>query len=155
MSEKAPDYVYVTYIKTTPKKVWDAITVPEFARQYWGHGNISDWKIGSGWEHKTQDGKVVIHGKVLESDPPKRLAVSWSAPDNGKSGNEANASRAIFDIETVGDMVRLTVTHAGLVKRTDMERGIAIGWPRVLSSLKSFLETGTALDTWAGHSHHN
>ncbi len=150
MTEAAPDYVYVTYIKTTPKKVWDAITIPEFARQYWGHGNISDWNVGSGWEHKTEDGKVVIHGKVLESDPPKRLAISWSAP-----GNEKNASRATFDIETVGGMVRLTVTHAGLVKGTDMARGIAIGWPRVLSSLKSWLETGMALDTWAGHQHHD
>jgi uncharacterized protein YndB with AHSA1/START domain len=146
MTDHAPDYVYVTYIKTTPKQVWDAITVPEFTRQYWRHANVSDWKKGSDWEHKTEDGKALIHGKVIESLPPKHLSMTWSQP-----GNEKNASTASFDIEVVGDMVRLTVTHSELIAGSDMARGIAIGWPRVLSSLKSLLETGVALDTFAGH----
>ena len=140
MTEYAPDYVYVTYIRTTPKKVWDALTVPEFCRQYWTYSNISDWKVGSGWEHKADDGKVMIHGKVLESDPPKRLSYSWSAP-----GNEANASKVAFDIAEAGDMVKLTVTHSELRAGSEMAKGIAIGWPRVLSSLKSWLETGAPL----------
>ena len=146
ISTKAPDYIYVTYIKTTPKKVWDAITIPEFNRQYWMHTLTSDWKEGSAWTMKKADGQLQMHGKVLESDPPVngkrgRLAISWSAP-----GHAGPASRAIFDIESLGEMTRLTVTHTDLVKGSDMAAGIAIGWPRVLSSLKSFLETGHALD---------
>jgi uncharacterized protein YndB with AHSA1/START domain len=142
MTERAPDYIYVTYIKTTPKKVWDAITIPEFNRQYWMHTLASsDWQKGSDWTMKNAEGRVNIHGKVLESSPQKRLVISWSAP-----GNEKNASRAIFDIEGLGEMTKLTVTHTDLVAGTDMASGIAVGWPRVLSSLKSFLETGNALD---------
>jgi uncharacterized protein YndB with AHSA1/START domain len=145
MTEFAPDYVYVTYIKSTPQKVWDAITVPEFARQYWTYENVSDWKKGSQWSHKTRDGKTMIHGTVEETRPPEKLVFSWSAP-----GNEANASRVSFDIAKAGGMVKLTVTHSRLKAGTDMAKNIAIGWPRVLSNLKSWLETGTAMvDDWA------
>jgi len=151
MTDHAPNYVYVTYIKTTPKKVWDAITVPEFTRQYWRHANISDWKNGSVWEHKTTDGKVLVHGQVVQSVPPVNnkvghLSMTWAAP-----GNEKQASVASFDIEMVGDMVRLTVTHSELIAGSEMAQNIARGWPRVLSSLKSMLETGVPLDTFAGH----
>ena len=145
MTDRAPDYVYVTYIKTTPKKVWDAITVPEFARQYWTYENVSDWKKGSPWEHRTRDGKTMLVGTVEETRPPEKLVITWSAP-----GNEANASRVTFDIAKAGEMVKLTVTHSQLRAGTDMAKNIAIGWPRVLSSLKSFLETGQPLvESWA------
>src|SRR5690242_9891889 len=77
------EFVYTTYIRTTPEKVWDAITKPEFARQYWANGNISDWKQGSEWKHVDEKtGKVRIVGKVLESTPPKRLVTSWASPAN-------------------------------------------------------------------------
>jgi len=142
------EFVYTTYIKTTPKQVWDAITNPEFARQYWGHGNVSDWKPGSKWEHVNgSTGNVMMTGEILESNPPNRLVLSWVPPE--KRGDKAETSRVTFEIDIMGDMVRLNVIHDQLQAGSDMARGISKGWPRVLSSMKTFLETGKALDTWA------
>jgi uncharacterized protein YndB with AHSA1/START domain len=138
------DFVYTTYIKTTPEKLWAAITNPEFTRQYWGHDNISDWKKGSDWKLDTPDGKVTkTGGKVLESNPPKRLVLSWAKPDN-----KADESQVVFEISVIEDLVRLDVVHSKLSE--DMGRGVSNGWPRVLSSLKSFLETNHPINTWAG-----
>jgi uncharacterized protein YndB with AHSA1/START domain len=138
-----PDFVYTTYIKSTPQKVWNAIVTPEFTRQYWKVELHSDWKKGSRWTSKSAD-MPTIAGGILESDPPRRLVISWADCDAPQKGA---TSRVSFDIEPAGDMVRLTVIHA------DLDDGVAArvskGWPRVLSSMKSFLETGTALDTWA------
>lgn len=143
-------FLYVSYIRSTPEKVFEALTRPEVTRQYWDHENESDWKPGSPWKHVDRKGGkgTRIVGKVLEYKPPARLVVSWASP-----ADEANAtkhSRVSYDIEWVVDMVRLTVTHEDLETGSEMERGIRNGWPRVLSSLKSFLETGKALDVWAG-----
>lgn len=140
-------FVYVTYIATTPQKVWDALLKGELTRQYWKHENVSDWKPGSKWAHVTGDGErtVKIVGKVLESVPNKRLVMTWGdVPD---AADTAKHSRVAIDIETIGEMVRLTVTHDELTP--EMQRKITNGWPRVLSSLKSFLETGHPLNTWA------
>jgi len=138
------DFIYTTYIKTTPEKVWAAITNPEFARQYWGnHTNISDWKKGSEWKHSPDEGKnIKMIGKVLESTPPKRLVITWASPDN-----RADESQVAFDIAMVEGMVRLDVVHSKL--SADMAKGISFGWPLVLSSMKSFLETGKAIDIMA------
>lgn len=140
-------FVYVTYIASTPKKVWDALLEGELTRQYWKHENVSDWKPGSKWEHVADDGKRTVRlvGKVLESVPNKRLVLTWG--DVADGADTAKHSRVAMDIETVGDMVRLTVTHDELTSDTLLK--IANGWPRVLSSLKSFLETGHPLNTWA------
>jgi uncharacterized protein YndB with AHSA1/START domain len=135
-----PKLVYTTYIRSTPKDVWAAITKPEFTRQYWGGlANISDWKKGSKWEHMTAGEKpeAWITGKVLESTPPKRLVLSWADPDA-----LAEKSRVSFEIEMSEDMACLTVTHDKLKAGSKMFRGVSKGWPRVLSSLKTFLETG-------------
>lgn len=148
MTQAKTEYLYTTYIRTTPQRVWDAITNPEFARQYWGHGNISDWKPGSKWEHKTTEGSVLMTGKVLESNPPGRLVLSWVRPDEAADPSEY--SRVTFEIDQLDDMVRLNVTHDQLKAGSEMVRGISNGWPRVLSSMKTYLETGTALNTWAG-----
>lgn len=136
------DFVYTTYIKTTPEKVWQAITNPEFTRQYWGGmDNISDWKKGSDWQHT--DGKDTrIIGKVLESNPPTRLVVSWASPNDPN-----DVSQVSYDISAIEDMVRLDVIHTAL--SDEMGKAVSNGWPRVLSSLKSFLETGKALDGMA------
>ena len=135
-----PDFIYTTYIKSTPEKVWSAITNPEFTRQYWVHENISDWKKGSEWKMASADGKDIKNvGKILESSPPKRLVMTWAKPEN-----KADESQVSFDIAMVGDMVRLDVVHSKL--SADMARGISFGWPLVLSSMKSFLETGKAID---------
>jgi uncharacterized protein YndB with AHSA1/START domain len=139
-------FVYVTYIYTTPQKVWDAITKPEFARKYWLHYNVSDWKEGSRWEHQKGDdsGTVMIDGTVLESDPPHKLVMTWTRPDRSKE-----PSRVIFDIaEYNAGLVCLTVTHDRLEHDPAMAASISGGWPKVLSNLKSLLENGKTENVW-------
>jgi uncharacterized protein YndB with AHSA1/START domain len=134
------EFTYTTYIKTTPEKVWQAITTPEFTRQYWANENISDWKQGSEWKHvDPQSKRTRIVGKVLESNPPKHLVTSWASPSN-----LTDESRVTYDIIVIGDLVRLDVVHTNL--STEMSRGVSSGWPLVLSSMKSFLETGKPID---------
>ena len=143
-------FVYVTYIATTPEKVWAALLEGALTRQYWRHDNVSDWKVGSTWEHRRSDGeqgKVDIAGKVVESVPPKRLVVTWARPS--EVAETAKHSRVTYEIEPVASAVRLTVTHDQLEADPDMARAISGGWPKVLSSLKSLLETGRPLNTWA------
>ena len=145
-----PKFVYVIYIATTPEKLWNALTEPKLALQYWERENVSDWKQGSKWEHRRDDAArtVDLVGKVVESDPPRRLVLTWASPDDAAIA--AKVSRVTFDIHATGDMVRLTVTHDELEPESTMLKGITEGWPRVLSSLKSFLETGRPLRTWEG-----
>ncbi|HJT43876.1 MAG TPA: SRPBCC family protein [Rhizomicrobium sp.] len=144
MTAPQTEFLYTTYIKSTPQKVWDAITTPEFARQYWGNANVSDWKPGSKWEHVTSEGAVRVTGEILESVAPKRLVLSWVDP--GKAADKSEYSRVAFEIEMAGDVVRLDVLHNQLKPGSEMARGISNGWPRVLSGLKSFLETGMGLN---------
>ncbi len=137
-----PKLVYTTFIRSTPDKVWTAITKPEFTRQYWGGmANVSDWKKGSDWQHLNPDKEVWITGAVAESKPPRRLVLTWADPDKPK-----DKSRVTFQIELLKDMVRLIVTHDKLTPGSKMLRGVSRGWPLVLSSLKTFLETGKGLN---------
>jgi uncharacterized protein YndB with AHSA1/START domain len=144
MTEAASEFVYTTYISSTPQKVWDAITTPEFARQYWGSANVSDWKPGSKWEMVRADGVVQIIGEVVESHRPSRLVLSWVSPEN--VANKTEHSRVTFEIEAMGPVVRLNVVHDELKAGSEMAKGISKGWPMVLCGLKSFLETGQAAD---------
>lgn len=142
-------FVYVIYIASTPDVVWKALLDGEFTRQYWGHDNVSDWQPGSSWEHRDPgaDGKVRIVGEVLEARAPHRLVITWVEPKD--KIHRDRHSRVAFDLEPVGGMVRLTVTHDELEAGSQMDTSIRAGWPRVLSSLKSLLETGKPLPTWA------
>lgn len=137
-------FVYVTYIRATPEKVFQALTDGEVTRQYWGHRNLSDWKTGSSWQHqRLSDGGADIVGQVIETSPPKRLVISWADPDH--AADPAKVSRVTFEIEPYkDDSVKLIVSHTELEPGSGMERGISRGWPVVLSALKSFLETGKA-----------
>jgi uncharacterized protein YndB with AHSA1/START domain len=144
----AEKFVYVTYIAATPTQVFKALIDGELTRQYWKHTNESSWKPGSKWKHVADDGNgtVKLVGQVIKVIPNRRLVLTWG--DLSDENNPEAHSRVAIDIEPVGDMVRLTVTHDEL-RDPDMLKKISNGWPRVLSSLKSFLETGKALDTWA------
>ncbi len=139
-------FVYVTYIRSTPEKVWDALINPEVTRLYWERHNASDWNPGSAWEMRRFDAAktVDIVGKVIENSPPKKLVISWASPQNLNEPNKI--SRVAFDIGMSGEEVKLTVTHDELEPDSDMLRGISGGWPLVLSSLKSLLETGKAIE---------
>ncbi|MCX5579002.1 SRPBCC family protein [Kaistia terrae] len=149
MARQTTSFVYVTYIVSTPEKVFEAIIKPEIARRYWGHENVSDWKPGSDWQHvrANDERRVDLVGKVLEISPPTRLVISWADP--ARAADPASYSRVTFAIEEYEDMVRLTVSHDELEAGSGMEKGITQGWPVVLSSLKSFLETGRAIDVFA------
>jgi len=141
-------FVYVTYILAPAQKIWDALLRPEFTREYWNRDNVSDWKPGSKWEHRKLDGEVQLVGKVVESDPPRRLVITWAYLEDEK--NAGAHSRVTFELKPIENMVQLTVTHDQLEPGSDMEKGITAGWPRVLSGLKTLLETGKGFPTWAG-----
>lgn len=138
-----PKFVYVSYISSTPEKVWNALIDPEQTRQYWwNHRNASDWKIGSRWEHRDYDDpkRVDIVGEVVESAPPRRLVFTWVLPAD--EGNPEKTSRVTYDIEPAAEgVVRLTVTHDEL--DSEMFESVSFGWPGVVSALKTFLETGS------------
>jgi uncharacterized protein YndB with AHSA1/START domain len=141
----ASRFVYVTYIRTTTEKLWQALLEPEFTRQYWAETwHDCDWQVGASWKLMIPDGRVGDAGQVLEIDPPRRLVISWQnefMPELKVEGH----SRATFELEPIGESVKLTVTHE--IDRPDSKliAGVSSGWPHILSSLKSLLETGKPL----------
>jgi len=138
-----PEYVYVTYIHATPEGVWNALTDADLSAAYWGHSNVSDWQPGSRWEHQRTDGSGIadVIGTVLETEPPRRLVMTFDPPGEPPP---AGPSTVTFEIEPYRDIVRLTVTHENLADE-DAFQAAAAGWPAVLANLKSLLETGHVL----------
>src|SRR5262245_48175053 len=146
-----PKFVYVTYIATTPEKLWQALTDGAFTERYWFGTRIeSDWTLGADVTF-LRSGEVYDSGKVLECDPPRRLSYSWSVKSLEEFRDE-RPSRATFEIEVMtnpGDRkteVKLTVTHDDFDVGSKVLAAVSGGWPVVLASLKSFLETGDALE---------
>jgi len=138
-----PEFIYTTYIETTPEKLWLALTDGDFTERYWfGHRVASAWEIGSPYKFSKQD-KTTIAGKVLAFEPPKRLSYTWD-PCISDAERE-RTSRVTFDIEPRGKVVKLTVTHDNLDEGGKTFRDISGGWPMVIASLKSLLETGESL----------
>src|SRR3954471_15547336 len=113
MTDK-PSFVYVTYIASTPEKVWEALTDADLTAVYWGHSNVSDWQPGSRWEHVRTDGSGIadVVGRVVESERPTRLVTTWASPED--EGREERHSRVTYEIQPHDDIVRLTVTHVDL-----------------------------------------
>lgn len=135
-----PTFVYVTYIHSTPEKVWEALTDADLTAQYWGHSNVSDWQPGSRWEHRRTDGSGIadVVGEVIDTTPPRRLVITFGPDEPGQP------SVVRFDIEQHHDIVRLTVTHEDIPDEKNFEAASA-GWAAVMSNLKSLLETGRVL----------
>lgn len=147
-----PKFVYVAHIKTTPEKLWGAITTTAFIKQYWfGRTNESEWKEGAVIESRSPEGELEWHGKILQSDPPRLLSFTFEVVGEGEP-----PSRVTFEIEPLGrnthpqgQAVRLTVIHEEFPPDSKIFPGISEGWPAILSSLKSLLETGRSLElTW-------
>ena len=155
-----PSFVYTTYIRTTPERLWQALTEPAFTQRYWGITFQTDWKAGSTmtWE---QRGVTIADPEqvVLEAQPYSRLAYSWhtftpelgDALDLTDDARERIAaeprSRVTFELEPLGELVKLTVLHDGFEPGSVVATMVSGGWPRVLSDLKTFLETGETLPT--------
>ena len=135
-------FVYVTFIRTTPERLWSALTSPEFTRKYWyGTHQESDWEAGSPWRLVFADGRVADTGEVVEVDPRKRLVLKWRNEFRPELKSEGY-SRCTFDLEPVDGAVKLTVTHAMERAESKLIEAVSGGWPQVLSNLKSLLETG-------------
>lgn len=142
---RKPEFVYVIYIETTPDRLWRALTDVEFTRQYWMDCElISDWKVGSPMT-MSRYGEVKNQCVIRESDPPRRLAYDWVSVHDPEMKRE-KPSRVTYALEPQGKLVRLTVTHENFADDSKTLPSIAFGWPMVLSSLKSLLETGKPLD---------
>jgi uncharacterized protein YndB with AHSA1/START domain len=136
---------YVTYISAPPEKLWRALTEPATTTLYWQHVNVSDWKPGSRWEHRRDGpaGEVLMAGKVVESRSPRRLVITWASPED--VGRPEKESRVAFELEALGETTRLSLAHEGLEPGSQMLEGVSDGWPKVLSSLKTLMETGRSL----------
>src|SRR5437764_14684561 len=141
----ASQFVYVIYIRTTPQKLWEALTKAEFTRQYWfGFHQETDWKAGSSWKLVMADGRVADTGEVVEIDPPKRLVLKWRNEFKPELKAEGY-SRCVMELEPDGETIKLTVSHSIEREQSQIINAVSSGWPKVLSSLKSLLETGSGL----------
>ena len=142
---------YVTFIRTTPERLWEALTKPEFIQQYWFGMNVEgDFKKGSKWKLLFADGRVADEGEIVESDPPRRLAIRWQ--NRWKPEMEAEGvSLCTFTIEPVADSkpaaVKLSVLHSMERDGSKFIEAVSGGWPAILSNLKSLLETGVVTMT--------
>ncbi|HML28947.1 MAG TPA: SRPBCC family protein [Hyphomicrobium sp.] len=138
-------FVYVTYIRTTPEKLWEALRKPEFTRVYWsGVTQESDWKKGAAWKMIFADGTVGDAGEVVEIDPPRRLVLRWRNEFRPELKAEGY-SLCTMEIEEGPGAVKLTIVHEIDQPKSKFIEAVSGGWPKVLASLKSLLETGEAL----------
>jgi len=144
------EFVYTTYIRTTPELLWQALTEPAFTRRYWaGYTFESDWRPGSTIVVTAGDGTVADDPEqvVLEADPYRRLVYTWHRTTTCHGGTSEPRSRVAFDLEDTGGLVKLTVVHDGFLPGSAVLESISQGWPRVLADLKTLLETGELTET--------
>ncbi|HKV70798.1 MAG TPA: SRPBCC family protein [Gemmatimonadales bacterium] len=138
-------FVYVTYIRTTPEKLWTALTDPEFQKQYWfGVHCESEWTAGSPWKMLYADGKVTDAGEIVESNPPRRLIIRWRHMDKPELKAEGD-SLCTMELEPSGKAVKLTITHSIERDNSKLIVGVSGGWPKIMANLKSLLETGSVI----------
>ena len=138
-------FVYVSFIRTTPGELWKALTAPEFIQKYWfGIRHETDWKKGSPWKMMFPDGRVGDTGEIVESDPPKRLVLKWRNEFKPELKAEGY-SRCVIEIEPVGEAAKLTISHSMEKENSKFIEAVSGGWPRIVSNLKSLLETGKVI----------
>jgi uncharacterized protein YndB with AHSA1/START domain len=135
-------FLYVTYIRTTPEALWRALTTPEFMAQYWlGATAEAEWRVGGPWKLVFPDGRIADQGEILEFEPPRRLAIKWRNEFNPEFKAEG-WSHCLMELEPQDQAVKLTVTHVMERENAKFIGAVGGGWPRILSNLKSLLETG-------------
>jgi uncharacterized protein YndB with AHSA1/START domain len=137
-------FVYVTYIRTTPEKLWSALTDDaEFMKRYWfGMHCQSEWTAGSAWKMVSGEGTVTDAGEILEAEPPRRLVIRWQHQNKPELKAEGE-SRCTMELEPAGAAVKLSITHSIEREPSKLIEAVAGGWPKILSNLKSLLESGT------------
>ena len=140
-------FVYVTYIRTTREKLWSALTDEEFMKQYWfGNHCESEWTAGSSWKMFYPDGRLVDAGEIIEAEPPRRLVIRWQHKNKPALIAEG-PSLCTMELEATGSAVKLSITHTIECAPSKFIDAVSGGWPKVISNLKSLLESGSvALD---------
>lgn len=138
-------FVYVTYIRTTPEKLWAALTDVEFMKQYWfGMHCESEWTPGSSWKMVSSDGAITDSGEIVEAEPPRRLVIRWQHQMRPELKAEG-ASLCTIEMEPSGGAVKLSITHSIERDPSKLIAAVSGGWPQILSNLKSFMETGAVV----------
>jgi uncharacterized protein YndB with AHSA1/START domain len=138
-------FVYVTYIRTTPEKLWSALTDGEFMQQYWfGVHGESQWTAGSPWKLVSPNGQVLDAGEIVEAEPPRRLVIRWQNQFKPELKAEGD-TLCTMELETSGTTVRLSITHTIDRDKSKFIEAVSGGWPKIISNLKSLLETGSAV----------
>jgi uncharacterized protein YndB with AHSA1/START domain len=135
-------FAYVTYIRTTPEELWSALTDGEFMKQYWfGSHCESEWTPGSAWTLMNPSGEITDSGEIVESDPPRKLVIRWQQ-QNKPELNAEGPSLCTIELEPSSTAVKLSITHT--IERDPSKFIVAVsgGWPKIMSNLKSLLETG-------------
>lgn len=135
-------FVYTSYIRTTPERLWEALTSAEFMTEYWlGCRAESAWTAGASWELKYPDGRVVDAGEIVEAERPRRLVIRWHHLNRPELAAEGD-SLCTMEIEPTDSAVKLTITHAMERDESKLIGAVSGGWPKIISNLKSLLETG-------------
>jgi uncharacterized protein YndB with AHSA1/START domain len=143
---KPEQFVYVTYIRTTPEKLWQALTAPEFTQRYWLQTKQeSAWKPGASWRCVNPEGKTIISGEIIEIEPPRKLVFTWRNETKPEITAEGH-SRVTYGLEKQGASVKLTVLHEMDKPGSKLLQSVSDGWPLILASLQSLLETGEPLE---------
>ena len=145
MADGKSSFVYVTYIRTTPKKLWEALTNSEFMKQYWfGMRCECQWTTGSSWKLVSSDGQVFDDGEIVEAEPPRRLVIRWQHQNKPELKAEG-PSQCTMELEPSGTAVKLSITHTIEREPSNLIVAVSGGWPKIISNLKSLLETGSAV----------
>ncbi|HSY94435.1 MAG TPA: SRPBCC family protein [Steroidobacteraceae bacterium] len=139
-------FVYVTYIRTTPQKLWSALTDDvEFMKRYWfGTHCESAWTAGSAWKMVYPDGRISDAGDIVEAEPPRRLVIRWRHENKPELKAEGD-SLCTLELEPIGTAVKLSITHTIEREPSNLIVAVSGGWPKIISNLKSLLENGSAV----------
>jgi uncharacterized protein YndB with AHSA1/START domain len=138
-------FIYVIYIRTTPEQLWSALTDAEFMKQYWfGTHCESQWMAGSPWKLVSGDGQIFDAGEIVEARPPRRLVIRWQHQNKPELKAEGD-SQCTMELERSGTAVKLSITHTIGREHSKLIEAVSGGWPKIISNLKSLLETGATV----------